>query len=95
MRPPTGSQLLSSEAAGVFGVVRAVLNGVRAERQQAAIQHEQTATGHAAQGDAATARLEDQLAAQHRQRLAEVEVALAALDALVCVVLDLDPEVGQ
>jgi len=85
-------QLLSSEAAGVFARVRAVLTGVRAERQQTAIRHEQAAAGHAARGDAATARLEDRMAAQHRQRLAEVEAALAALDALVRVVLDPDLE---
>jgi hypothetical protein len=71
----------------VLALVRAVLNGVRAERQQAAIQHEQAAAGHAAHGDAATARLEDRLATQHRQRLADVEAALEALDAAV---LDLD-----
>jgi hypothetical protein len=65
---------------------RAVLNGVRAERQQAAIQHEQAAA-HAAHGDAATARLEGGLATRHRQRLADVEAALDALDAAV---LDLD-----
>jgi hypothetical protein len=71
----------------VLARVRTVLNGVRAERQQAAIQHEQAAAGHAAHGDAATARLEGRLATQHRQRLADVEAALEALDAAV---LDLD-----
>lgn len=45
-----------------------------------AIQHEQTA-GHAALGDAATAGLEGRLAAQHHQRLADVEAALEAPDA--------------
>ena len=67
--------------------VRTVLNGVRAERQQAAIHHEHAAACHAAHGDAATARLESRLATQHRQRLADVEGALEALDAAV---LDLD-----
>jgi hypothetical protein len=81
------SQLLPGEAAGVLARVRAVLNGVRAERQQAAIQHEQAAAGHAAHGDAASARLEGRLATQHRQRLVEVEAALEALDAAL---LDLD-----
>ncbi len=88
--PPTGPQLLSGEAAAVFARVREVLTGVRAERQQAAIQHEQAAVGNAAHGDAAAARLEDRVAVQHRQRLADVETALAALDALVRVVLDPD-----
>jgi hypothetical protein len=58
-----------------------VLNEVRAERQQAAIQHEHAAAGHAAHGDAAGARLEDRLATQYRRRLADVEAALEALDA--------------
>jgi hypothetical protein len=64
-----------------------VLNGVRAERQQAVIQHEHAAACHAAHGDAATARLEGRLATQHRRRLADVEAALEALDATV---LDLE-----
>ncbi|HEX9342438.1 MAG TPA: hypothetical protein VF995_02320 [Actinomycetota bacterium] len=36
------------------------------------------------------ARLEGRLAAQHRRRLADVEAALAALDAVVHAVLDRD-----
>jgi hypothetical protein len=79
----TRSQLLSGEAAVVLARVRVVLNGVRAERQQATIQHEQAAAGHAAHGDAAAARLENRLATEHRRRLADVEAALEALDAAV------------
>ncbi len=90
MESPIGSPLLSGEAAGDLARVRAVLNGVRGERQQAAIHHEQAAAGHAAHGDAATARLEGRLAAQHRRRLADAEAALAALDAVVHAVLGRD-----
>jgi hypothetical protein len=87
----TGSQAEQDEIVRTFARVRSALHGVRVKTQRTAAEHERLAGWYVEQGDEVAARMEGRVAAAQRQRLADLDAALDALDAAVSTALDQDP----
>ena len=85
------SQAMEAKIARILARVRSALHDVRVETQRTAAEHEQTAAWYAEQGDEAAAWMERRTATVQRQRLADLDAALEALEDAVSAALDLDP----
>ena len=71
--------------------IRSILDEVRADTQRTAAQHERLAAWHTKRGEAHAARHQRHAAAVQQLRLADVEAAFVALDAVTLAALDRDP----
>jgi small-conductance mechanosensitive channel len=85
------SEAMEAEIARVLADVRSALHDVRVATQRTAAEHEQMAAWYADHGDEGAAWTERRTATAQRQRLADLDAALDALEDAVSAALDLDP----